>query len=49
MGIGGLDVEFSSIFRRAFTSRVVAPETIESLGIKHVKGSYQTLSLYLTI
>lgn len=32
MGIGGLDKEFSAIFRRAFASRVFPPELIESLG-----------------
>ncbi|KRZ74430.1 Vesicle-fusing ATPase 1, partial [Trichinella papuae] len=38
MGIGGLDKEFSSIFRRAFASRVFPPEFIEELGMKHVRG-----------
>jgi vesicle-fusing ATPase len=38
MGIGGLDKEFSDIFRRAFASRVFPPEIIQKLGIKHVKG-----------
>ncbi|KRX67908.1 Vesicle-fusing ATPase 1, partial [Trichinella sp. T9] len=38
MGIGGLDNEFSSIFRRAFASRVFPPEFIEELGMKHVRG-----------
>ncbi|XP_021342424.1 vesicle-fusing ATPase-like isoform X2 [Mizuhopecten yessoensis] len=38
MGIGGLDNEFSAIFRRAFASRVFPPEVIEQLGMKHVKG-----------
>lgn len=33
MGIGGLDKEFSDIFRRAFASRVFPPEFIEQLGI----------------
>lgn len=32
MGIGGLDNEFSAIFRRAFASRVFPPEFIEQLG-----------------
>lgn len=32
MGIGGLDTEFTSIFRRAFASRVFPPEFIEQLG-----------------
>lgn len=38
MGIGGLDEEFSTIFRRAFASRIYPPSDIEKLGIKHVKG-----------
>lgn len=38
MGIGGLDNEFSAIFRRAFASRVFPPEVVIQLGIKHVKG-----------
>lgn len=38
MGIGGLDEEFSSIFRRAFASRVLPPSVIKKLGIRHVKG-----------
>ena len=38
MGIGGLDDEFSTIFRRAFVSRVMPYEIIEQLGIKHVRG-----------
>ncbi|ODV96957.1 hypothetical protein PACTADRAFT_1540 [Pachysolen tannophilus NRRL Y-2460] len=38
MGIGGLDKEFTSIFRRAFASRIFPPALIEKLGITHVKG-----------
>ncbi|KAK3321121.1 P-loop containing nucleoside triphosphate hydrolase protein [Cercophora scortea] len=38
MGIGGLDAEFSTIFRRAFASRIFPPGLIEKLGIMHVKG-----------
>ena len=38
MGIGGLDDQFNTIFRRAFASRVFPPEIIEQLGCKHVKG-----------
>jgi vesicle-fusing ATPase len=38
MGIGGLDAEFSTIFRRAFASRIFPPALIEKLGIMHVKG-----------
>ena len=44
MGIGGLDSEFSTIFRRAFASRVFPPGLVEKLGISHVKG--QSNSLY---
>ena len=32
MGIGGLDNEFSAIFRRAFASRVFPPEVVQQLG-----------------
>ncbi|AWP18071.1 Vesicle-fusing ATPase [Scophthalmus maximus] len=38
MGIGGLDREFSDIFRRAFASRVFPPDMVEQMGCKHVKG-----------
>ncbi|CAI6335506.1 unnamed protein product [Periconia digitata] len=38
MGIGGLDKEFSAIFRRAFASRIFPPGLVEKLGIQHVKG-----------
>ncbi|KAI5478765.1 vesicular-fusion protein Sec18 [Pseudohyphozyma bogoriensis] len=38
MGIGGLDSEFSAIFRRAFASRIFPPGLIDKLGIQHVKG-----------
>ena len=38
MGIGGLDDEFSAIFRRAFASRVFPPEVVQQLGHKHVRG-----------
>lgn len=38
LGIGGLDSEFTSIFRRAFASRVFPPGMIEELGMKHVRG-----------
>ena len=32
MGIGGLDSQFSAIFRRAFASRVFPPEVVDQLG-----------------
>ncbi|KAL1593968.1 transport between ER and Golgi ATPase protein [Paraconiothyrium brasiliense] len=38
MGIGGLDNEFSAIFRRAFASRIFPPGLVERLGIQHVRG-----------
>lgn len=38
MGIGGLDDEFSAIFRRAFASRIFPPALVDKLGIQHVKG-----------
>lgn len=38
MGIGGLDREFSDIFRRAFASRVFPADIVEQMGCKHVKG-----------
>ncbi|KIJ56942.1 hypothetical protein M422DRAFT_198294 [Sphaerobolus stellatus SS14] len=38
MGIGGLDSEFGTIFRRAFASRVFPPDLVQKLGIQHVKG-----------
>ncbi|ELU11293.1 hypothetical protein CAPTEDRAFT_178991 [Capitella teleta] len=38
MGIGGLDTEFSAIFRRAFASRVFPPEIVQQLGMKHCRG-----------
>lgn len=38
MGIGGLDDEFSVIFRRAFASRIYPPREVEKMGISHVKG-----------
>ena len=39
LGIGGLDNEFSAIFRRAFASRLFPPELVVKLGIQHVKGT----------
>jgi vesicle-fusing ATPase len=38
MGIGGLDKQFELIFRRAFTSRLIEKETLNKLGINHVRG-----------
>nr|WCZ58616.1 vesicle-fusing ATPase [Andalucia godoyi] len=38
LGIGGLDNQFSQIFRRAFASRIFPPEIVNKLHINHVKG-----------
>ena len=38
LGIGGLNEQFSKIFRRAFITRTYDPETIAKMGIKHIKG-----------
>ena len=38
MGIGGLDKEFSAIFRRALASRIFPPGLIQNMGVQHVKG-----------
>ena len=38
MGIGGLDKEFSDIFRRAFASRVFPPDIVEQMGETLVAG-----------
>lgn len=38
MGIGGLDQEFQQIFRRAFASRIISPDLVDRLGLRHVKG-----------
>lgn len=38
MGIGGLDNEFSDIFRRAFASRIFPPGLAEKIGLQHVRG-----------
>jgi vesicle-fusing ATPase len=38
IGIGGLDNEFQTIFRKAFASRAISEKVIKEMGIKHVKG-----------
>lgn len=38
LGIGGLDDQLAQIFRRAFASRLISAETVQKLGIRHVKG-----------
>lgn len=40
MGIGGLDKEFSDIFRRAFASRVFPPDIVEQMGEKPFSHLY---------
>ena len=44
MGIGGLDIEFSAIFRRAFASRIFPSSLVAKLGINHVKGNRQLIN-----
>jgi len=48
MGIGGLDAEFSAIFRRAFASRVFPPEVVEQIGM-FIVVSYIHLRLGLIV
>lgn len=38
LGIGGLDNEYETIFRRAFSTRAVSSKIAEELGVKHVRG-----------
>jgi vesicle-fusing ATPase len=38
MGIGGLDSQFNAMFRRAFSSRLLEPQTVKKLNVKHIKG-----------
>lgn len=38
MGIGGLDKEFSQIFRRSFLSRILPSNLSDNLDLKHTKG-----------
>lgn len=48
MGIGGLDNEFSAIFRRAFASRVFPPEVIEQLGkFKNIVNRVLPIYIYI--
>lgn len=48
MGIGGLDKEFSDIFRRAFASRVFPPDIVEQMG-EFSSSSFQPLFMFLGI
>ena len=38
LGVGGLNDEFETIFRRAFASRSISKQMVEKFGICHVKG-----------
>ena len=38
LGIGGLQEEFNTIFRRAFASRIYPSHIIKQMGINHVRG-----------
>jgi vesicle-fusing ATPase len=38
LGIGGLDSEFKTIFRRAFATRGLSNKVIKGLGINHIRG-----------
>jgi vesicle-fusing ATPase len=38
MGIGGLDDEFGTIFRRAFSTRLLPETILKDLGINHIRG-----------
>jgi len=38
LGIGGLQSEFNTIFRRAFASRIYPSHIIQQMGINHVRG-----------
>ena len=38
MGIGGLDGEVGSVFRRAFASRVYPAAVLKRMGVNHVRG-----------
>lgn len=48
MGIGGLDKEFSDIFRRAFASRVFPPDIVEQMG-KYPLYPCSPLTIFLFI
>ncbi|GMI06111.1 hypothetical protein TrVE_jg2405 [Triparma verrucosa] len=38
LGIGGLDEQFNTIFRRAFASRIWPSHVVKSMGINHCRG-----------
>ncbi len=38
MGIGGLDDEFQTIFRKAFASRAASAAVLDDIGMKHARG-----------
>lgn len=38
IGVGGLNDQIQTMFRRAFASRSISDDVVEAMGIKHVKG-----------
>ena len=38
IGVGGLDKEFMTLFRRAFASRIYPSKIVKQMGMQHVKG-----------
>jgi len=38
LGVGGLDAEFGTPFRRVFASRLAPAEVVRDLGVRHVRG-----------
>ena len=38
LGVGGLDAEFGTLFRRVFASRLAPPGVVRDLGVRHVRG-----------
>lgn len=38
LGVGGMNKEFITIFRRAFMSRIIPNDVAKKLGVKHVRG-----------
>ena len=38
MGIGGLNKEMETLFRRAFSLRLLSEETLTKMGVQHIKG-----------
>ena len=38
LGVGGLDAEFGTLFRRVFASRLAPAAVVRDLGVRHVRG-----------